>query len=800
MLSNYLKAAYRRLRRQAGYTAIHVTGLAIGLAVCLLIGQYVGHELSYDRHHEKANRIVRVTRAWDGHQGGSGLHLARVSAPIAPALEAAFPEVVETVRIWGNGGLLCRDERCAEVPRLYFAGADVFSVFTIPFVAGRSERALDAPFTVVLTRTVARQYFGDADPTGQTLQLDGEYTLQVTGVIDDPPRNTHFRYGALVSLATLEALLPASRMASWTGYNNYATYLLLREGTDTERLEAQLPAFLDHHRSVDASKESTLNLQPLLNIHLHSDLDGELETNGDVMHVYLFSIIALIVLVTACFNYANLATAQSMRRTQEIGTRKALGAERRWLAGQILIEGVLVAGVAVGGAVMLARLAVPLFERLTSIQLIAVEMPIACVAVVLVGTALLVGLLAAGYPAAVLSALSPTEALHAAHPASTRSRLRTVLIVAQFAISIALIAGVGVLYSQLHYMQTKDLGFEDEHLVVLSSSDAIEQRFGSIRIQLMDHPHVQSVTASEYTPSAPLVNPIDGAAEAAGAMRPFQGLPILPVDFDFVETYGLRVVAGRAFNKERASDSTQAFIVNEAAVRQMGWVSPSEAIGKRVALAGSSVRRQGRVVGVVEDFHFESLRERIAPMLLFVMPERCRLVTVKIDGRDVPQTLDFLKDRWASYRPQAPFSYTFVDQQFDQLYRAEQRVGSVASAFAGLAVFIACLGLIGLTALMTERRRKEIGIRKALGATVHSVVVLLSREYAGLIGVAFVVAAPVVYLAMHRWLQGFAYHVGMSLWVFLGAGLVVAALALATVGAQAVRAARTDPVDVFRYE
>ena len=803
MLKNYLTIALRNLKKQRGYSVINVAGLALGMACCLLILLYVVDEVSYDRYHENAERVYRVTRAWYDEAGNPTLQFAQISPPIGPALQEEMPEVRHAVRILFQGGNLVRYEaQNFREPRFFFAEADIFKLFTIPFIKGDPETALAEPNTVVLSATMAEKYFGTEDPLGKVIRFDNAFDLRVTGVIEDVPANTHFHYDFLASFATFTSQpWSASWATNWGGNNSFATYVLLEEGANPAAVEAKFPAFLDRHYVLHHGASSKLFLQPLTDIHLHSHLDAELEPNGNIAYVYLFSAIAFFILLIACFNFMNLATARATKRAREVSMRKVLGAERRQLIAQFLGESLLLTGIALLFAAMLAELLLPVFNALSGKELHLFGEDVLLVVLGLVGIALFVGLAAGSYPAFFLSAFQPAAVLKKATKGSWRSRVRAVLVVTQFAISIVLLVGVGIIVEQLKYVQNKSLGFDQEQIVLTSTVRAMRQDFEAVRMRLLEHPGVRAVTASEAIPSGQLRNSIDVQAEVNGQIRPFNSLALLAVDHDFTRTYGMEIVAGRTFSKEMASDSTQAFVLNEAAVRKLGWASAEEAVGKFFMLDAESLAdRRGTVVGVVKDFHFESLRERITPMVMYIRPELYWVATIKLAAGDPAEALAFIEAQWQTYTPDAPLSFSFLDQRFGQLYQPEERFGQIAGYFAALAMLIACLGLFGLASFAAEQRTKEIGVRKVLGASARSIVVLLSRDFTRVVLIALVVATPVAYLIMDRWLDSFAYRIDLSWPVFLIAGLAALAIALLTVSYQAIRAALVNPVEALRYE
>lgn len=799
MLKSYLTLAFRALRKHRLYSILNVAGLAVGLASFFLIALFIADEMSYDRYHKDADRVYRVAREWVDAAGDPTLRVARISAPIGPALEAEFADVEAAARIWGNGGLIGYAGEHFDEYGFYFASANVFDVLTIPLLEGNPATALQEPFTIILTAEKARKYFGDEDPMGKVLQLDTEYDLRVTGVVDDLPGNSHFEFDFLASMSTLEAILADDAFSSWRGNNSFGTYVRLAERADADRLEAEFTTYLNRQYTEEQGMTSWLFLQPLTGIHLHSNLATEFGPTGDAVHVYLFATVALLVLLIACFNFMNLATARTARRAREVGVRKVLGARRRQLAVQFLGEALLTSLLALVVGLLLAAVLLPFFNDVAAKDISLNTLQSGGAALALIGVAVVVGLLAGSYPAAYLSAFGPAEALRR-NTGRRRSALYKALVVVQFGIAFVLAAGVGAVFKQLDFVADRPLGFDKEQIVVLPGSEDITRRFGSIRERLMAHPGVQSVTASRLIPSNTLLDQIDVRAEVGRDVELIRGISLLPVDHDFMKTYGVRFAVGRDFSTSMASDSTEAFLLNEAAVRQIGWTSPIEAVGRPITLEGTSLVRSGRVIGVVEDFHFESLHERISPIVFVIMPERHRLVSVKVSGDDLSGVLAFLSERWKDYRPGYPSTYTIIETEVEGMYASERRLGRVLVYFALLALFVACLGLFGLASYAAEERTKEIGIRKVMGATAEQIVALLSKDFARYVVLALVIAAPLVYLASARWLENFAYRTELGAGFFLMIAALILFTALATVSYQAVRAAVADPAKSLRYE
>jgi putative ABC transport system permease protein len=559
---------------------------------------------------------------------------------------------------------------------------------------------------------------------------------------------------------------------------------------------------MDKYYKQDASKESRLHLQRLTDIHLFSHLDSELGVNGDIADVYIFSVVALFVLLIACFNFTNLAVARSIKRAREIGVRKVMGAYRWQLIGQFLSESMMIAFIAVFLAVALVELALPVFNDFSGKELSFLTGSLIAPLIGLLMLAITVGIVAGSYPAFFLSAFRPVKVLKGeVVSGSSRPALRKVLVVAQFAISIVLISGVGMINQQLEYMQSKELGFNKEQLIFFGSSSSRIGDFTSFRNQLLQHPGVRAVTASKFVPSHALVDNIDILAEVGDALKPVNELALLAVDHQFFAAYGMDMAAGRAFSPDFAGDSTEALIVNETAARTIGWKFPGEGVGKRFSLESNFWGdRRGTVVGVVKDFHFESLHERIAPMIFFISPKGYNRISVKIAAANIPETLKFIESVWQRYFPKQSFACDFVDQRFAQLYQAEERLRQVVVFFASLAIFIAGLGLLGLASFLAEQRTREIGIRKILGATVAQVTVLLSKDFLKLVIAANLIAWPVAWYVMKRWLENFAYRSDISWWIFLMSGGVALVIALLTVSFQAIRAALANPVESLRYE
>ncbi len=793
MLKNYLLIAYRTLKRNKGYTFINIFGLAVSIAVCLLILIYVQHELSYDSFHEKAERIYRVVS-----QDTSGTKNAITQPPMGPALVRNFPEVERATRLYGRGKtLVCRKQQCFYEEAGMYADSSIFRVFTFPFVQGDPRTALDAPDAIVLTASMARKYFGEENPMGWTLTLGEDEVHVVTGVVQDVPVGSHFTFDYLTPLP--ETLFGGVSLDEWNRVSAFATYILLQENNDPSTLEENLPAFVETYMGEEQAERQDFSLQPLEEVYL-SDVEVTVGTTGEVRYLYIFSAIAALVLLIACINYVNLATARAAERAREVGVRKAAGATRWQVARQFLGESVLLSMIGLVGALMLAEFLLPAFNALID-QSLAIDYGQDGVLLSgFVGVVLLVGLLAGCYPALFLSTFQPAKVLKG-REGSTRSGgvLHKGLVIFQFAISVALIIGTAVMYQQLQYMQTKTLGLSEEQVVVIPlEGEDLQGSYPTLKRELQQLPAVTGVTGA----SLALTKDFMMIATQPEGTDERQLVSFMQVDYNFMEILNMEIVAGRGLLERRALDADSAVVINEAAAREFGWAEP---LGKRIPFfRGEDVR----VVGVVRDFHYASLREEIAPLMLVAESESADYVMARIrtgdprssPGQALPAALDAIEATYEEFASMYPFTFSFLDDDYDALYRAEQRIGQVIGVFTGFAILIACLGLFGLAAFTAQRRTKEIGIRKVLGASVPSIVMLLSKDFLKLVLVAFVIAAPVAYWAMSTWLEDFAYRIELGPWIFIGAGVLALAIALATVSSQALRAAWANPVEALRSE
>jgi putative ABC transport system permease protein len=798
MIRNYLKVAFRHTARNKAYSLINIVGLAIGMACCILIAQYVLYEASYDNYHLDGDRIFRV--AQDGQSQQERRIGAVTSAPVAPALKEDYPQIEYAARMMRVGNLLVkREEKVFYEERCWFAETDLPRILTISFLEGDSQTALERPNTVVISQRLAQKYFGDELPVGQILNVQG-FDLEVTGVAANCPPNTHLKHEILISFSTLEAT-GYGGLTNWF-LSNFYTYVKLAPNTDLTAFSEQLKAFPERHvgEELKATGETLiLFLQPVRSIHLHSHLIGETEPAGSPLYLYIFSTVGFFILLLACINFTNLTTARFAGRAREVGLRKAVGAGRFRLAVQFLSESVLLSAVALLVALVLVELASPLFNQLTGIGFHIGSLIEPGWLVALVGLALVVGIASGGYPAFFLSAFRPADILRGTSGLGRGGTiLRKVLVVGQFSVSIILVIGTLLAYQQIHFMKNKDLGFDKEQKLVIPLGRAARavESFESAKAEFCRHRGVVGATGSAQLPGQHLSCwTTKLATESDEKLR---AMNYMYVDHDFMPQYGIQVLAGSAFEEQNDDELQGGYIINRTAVEQFGFSTPREAVGKR--MVGCYDEKEMEIMGVVGDFHYRGLQSVVEPLVMLYRPRMFRNLTLTVRTEDVEQTVAFVKEKWQELFPEYPFDYFFLDVSFDRQYRAEERVGKIFALFTFLGLFIACLGLLALASYAAERRTKEIGIRKVLGASVGSIVRLLSKEFLILVALANLIAWPIAYYAMSRWLEEFAYRISIGLETFLLAAIFALIISLITVSTQAVRASLANPVDALRYE
>ena len=785
MLKSFLRIAFRNLLNpsRAGYTLINVVGLAVGMASCVLILLYVQDELSYDRYHEKADRIYRVTL--HGVLAGNPIDIVNTSAPMAATLKADYPEVEASTRLFKffRSVLISREDKAFNEELLFYADSSYFDVFSLPLLQGEQKTALNQPNSMVITEDIAGKYFGKEPAVGKTLTINNGGTLtdyRVTGVCENIPANSHFHFDFLASMTSLNM----SRSTRWISNNNL-TYIALREGANAGALETKLPKIVQKYIAPQiktamgfsydefraSGGEYGFRLQKLTDIHLYSNLDGEIEANGNAAYIVIFSIIAAFILLLACVNFMNLATARSAGRAKEVGVRKAVGSQKKQLIHQFLLEAFVLSGTALVLAVLLAAIALPVFNNLAAKQLSADYLTNPTLIIGLLAITIGVGLAAGAYPAFFLASFKPVEVLKGKLKMGAKSGwLRSSLVVFQFSISMILLIGTFTVKSQLQYIGEKELGFDKEQVIIIDRANSIGNRLDAFENAVAQLPEATLAARSIHLPGRGENGNVYVAQDAP--VREGYLMNELMVGYDFVETLSMGLMKGRAFSRDYGTDSL-AILVNEAAVREFGWDEP---LGKTMTQpdeGGQSVTFH--VIGVVKDFHYRSLHNQIRPAVMVLNPS-ARFVAVKVKPGEAKNAVAALQNVWQDFAPNEPFQYSFFDDDFDKMYRADQRVGQVFGVFAGLGVFIACLGLFGLASFSSEQRTKEIGVRKVLGASVASIFILMAREFTRLVAVAWIISAAVGFFAMQSWLNSFAYRTSLSPTIFLLAGALALSL------------------------
>lgn len=809
MIKNYLKSAWRNIARHKFISFINIFGLTIGITCCLLILTYIINETGYDKYNTNANRTYRVTRIFYSGNGVESLHLSAVAPPFGPLLKSAFPEVQQMTRLYPNGTVILRyKEKLFNEENSFFADEHFFDIFSVDVTNGDKFTALNDPYTVMLTDKIAHKYFGDTDPINKTIILDNtKHEFKVTGIFKPFPVNAHMHPEILISFNTLKdtAMYGEKQLETNYGNNSFYTFLLLPKGYNADNLRKRLPSFLDNYvhmpgmaGNVKTSKFVTLTLQKLTDIHLRSHLDDELESNGDITRVYIFSVIALFILLIACINYMNLSTARSALRAKEIGIRKVIGAQRKEIIRQFLSESVLVTWIALLLAVILTSVLLPYIDKLSNLNLALSELYSWDILVALVALPFIIGLISGIYPALFMSSFKPVKVLKGVFKAGSGGvSFRKVLVVTQFAISIILIVATTVVFQQLRYIQQKSLGFNKDHILTTAYNGDLDKKYDSFRNDLLSIPGVKEAGRSSRIPSGRLLDEQGASVMQNGTLQQVKiDLKCLSTDYGFIPTFGMHMAAGRNFSRDYATDTSN-YILNETAVKMLGWGSPQNAIDKDMVYGGT----KGKVIGVVKDFHFESLHQAIVPMIFYMPPGgNYHRLSLKVGGNNIPATIAAIGDTWHRYLPDVPFDYGFLDQKFQQLYSSEQEQGSLFTIFSCIAIFIACLGLFGLSAFTITQRVKEIGVRKVLGASVPQIVTELSKDFLKLVIVAAVIAFPIAWYIMNKWLLDFASRIDIEWWVFVLAGIIALIIAFATISFQSIKAANANPVKSLRSE
>ena len=793
MLKNYLKIAYRNIRKNKGYTVINVCGLAIGFACCLMVFLFVADELSFDQYHLDKERIYRIA-AREASSTTTG-EAAKTCAAFSQALKDNYPQIEKLARILpvSDGVVKHGNKNFYEKNRVY-SDTDLFSILTIPFIDGNPETALDRPATVVISERMAKKYFENENPLGKTIEINNR-GYEITCVVADPPSQTHFKYDFIVSLKTPEGRYPFD---AWF-LSNFYTYIKLKPNVNINNFSEQLKHVAEiyaREKLAEGDEVVTYFLQPVPDIHLHSHLQGEMEPAIHPVYLIIFAVVGLFILLIACFNFINLNTARSAKRAKEVGMRKVIGARRSQLIWQFLGESLVIILFAIFVTLILIDLSLPYLNELTHKNFTTstiIQPKIFCA---LFGLTLFVTIFASGYPSFFLSGFQPIKTIKSTvNISSGGSGLRRLLVVGQFAISIFLIIGTLVFYQQLHFMKNQYLGFDKEQKLILPLRGpvSIRDNYESVRTEFLKHSSITGVTFSSEVPGE-RSDRWDTKVIGSGENR-YHEMNYTYIDDDFIKQYGMKLISGRSFERGRTTDITGTYIINRMAVQELNWTDPAKAIGKRIEAV-----YEGEIIGVVEDFNYQGLQSIVEPLVLQFRPTRFDRITLNIKIENLAETIAFARTKWKELFPDIPFDYFFLDTAFNQQYQSEERIGAIFSALTFLGLFIACLGLFGLASFITEQKTKEIGIRKVLGATVSGIIFLLSREFIKWIVVANIIAWPLAFFLTKSWLQRFAYRTEIELWIFGFAAAMTLMIALITVSYQSIKAAVADPVRSLRYE
>jgi putative ABC transport system permease protein len=798
MFKNYLKIALRNFWKNKTSSAINIFGLTIGLTSCLLIALYIQHEVSYDSFEKKGSRIARVIMEYSFAGSSESNKGNYTSVRVASVFKRTFPEVESAIKMTEYARVVGYKDKLTDEKRFMYADSTFFDLFSFKLLQGNVHDVLSSPYDVVLTESTAKKYFGNENPIGKALKVGSDSNLyNITGVVQDCPSNSQIKYDFLASFSSL-GITADYEKTYWDA--NYTTYLLLKNENSISSLQAKLPAFMKKEME---GQGATVNfyLEPFDKIHLHSAYGG-FEPNNSITYIYILAAVALLILIIACSTYINLSTARSIERAKEVGVRKVIGAEKDQLFWQFIGESLLICLLAIVLSLAIAVLTLPYFDQLSQKELQAVSLFSLPFISFSIAVAIFVSFIAGSYPAIILSGFQPIKVLKGSFKNTGSGQwLRKSLIVFQFAISVFLIVSTFMMQKQLYYVQHKNLGYDREHVLVMPMDYSMSTHLDLLKQQFKQNPNVLSISRCHRSP----VEGGGGYNMRSDIMPQSQQIATIanPADEDFIKTTGLQLIAGESFNAQDVKDASDTnykkrtfhFVLNESAAKLLGW-TPQEAIGKKMFLGDD---RPGYVKGVVKDFNFQSLHDPIRSYVLF--PDIwSRELLVKLSGNDLPQTISYLGSKWKTLVPSRPFEFRFMDDDYNKLYDAELRLGKVMNLFSSIAILLACLGLFGLSSYTAQQRFKEIGIRKVLGASVSNIIIELSKDFIRLTFVAMIIAFPIAWWAMTKWLQDFTYRTNMSWTIYIIAGALTLLLAIVTVSVHAIRAALTNPVKSLRTE
>ncbi len=797
MLLNYFKLAFRNLRKHKAFSLINILGLSVGLACCVLIGLYISEELNYDRFHAKADRTYRVTRLFKSSDGGAGLHLSRVAPPFATYMKEDFDQIESIARFVNYGGMVKYEDKIFNETSFLWADPEIVDILSFEVIAGEIRNGLGMPNSVVISESASAKYFGGEDPIGKTINYDNEVDLMVRGVFEDFPQTSSFQFDLVGNMNYVISSFGGSQEVIKMWYRNqFATLFILKNNADLPQVEGGLNDFLTRHLGEDATDGNELQIQKLTDIHLHSNLADEQGRNSDIAYIFIFAAIALLILVIACINYMNLATAKASNRAKEVGMRKVFGAAKGNLVYQFLVESVLLVLISVFIAAGISLLTLPAFRSFTGLELDLGRLLTGATILKILAFSLLIGILAGSYPAFYLTKFRILKVLKGKVSAGSRNAsLRKILVVFQFTISIILVVSTIVVFQQLNFIQNKSLGYDKDQMMIISSNSELQQNYNAFKGELTKLAGVRSVGGSIFIPSSQLLNSqgsaeieVNGELKSTGV-----GLKDLSVDHDFLTTYDMEILQGRNFSREFETDTAN-FILNQTAVKRIGWDDAEDAVGQFITYGGV----RGQVIGVLKDFHFESLQSEIQPVILTLNTRRNGALSVKVEAGNIASTIDQIEDIYSGFAPNFPIRFNFLDERFETLYQTESQRSELFTVFSGLAIFLACLGLFGLTSFTVIQRSKEISIRKVLGASVNQIVGILSKEFVMLVVVSMVLAFPLAWYFMGDWLAGYAYRIDLTWVPFIAAAIVAGMIAFLTISIQTFKAAVSNPSDSLR--
>lgn len=798
MFKNYIKIAFRNISRTKVFSFINIIGLAIGMTGTLMILMYIANELSYENFHENRDQIFRVSVEFGDKN--NRMRFAGAMPALGPALVEEFPEVENAVRFERDEHTLLEyNEKKFHDQNLFFADPSIYKVFSFTILKGSQETALDDPFSMVITEEKAQKLFGREDPLGKMIIYNSKHPVKITGVMKNIPANTHLKCDFLMSFSSLKSLGRVPERP-WNVFGDTYTYLLVKENASVDDLKLKIHGLLERNTNKSFTELITFDLLSLTDIHMKSKAIVDLAPRGNMTYVYAFSSVAVFVLLIACFNFMNLSTARSLRRMKEVGMRKVLGAKRLQIIKQFLGESLVITLLAVALALVLFELFYPVLNAFLENSLSIGQQNFRYLFGIVPLVVIIVGVLAGSYPAFFLSKCRPIHAITDGFSTiSARSGFRRILVIAQFTIAVILIIGTTVIFRQLDFMKNSDLGFKKENVVLVNfrpRSPGFSGKYSVLLNEFQQHPQVVSV-AGAYTVPGRFSKETKTIQRRTGSSVERFSIQAISVGFDYIASMGMEIVEGRNFSRDIPSDEGYGMLLNREAIKQLNLSDP---IGEKFVVPGSGGRREMTVVGVVKDFHVYSLKKKIEPLMLYINPDYFYNIVMQIRPDETQNTLAGLEKTWKSIFPDTLFEYDFLKNAYNRLYISEEKIGQLLTLFSGLAIFVACMGLFGLASYMAEQRHKEIGIRKVLGADVSRIVFLLSKDFTKSVLIANLIAWPIAYFIVFKWLQNYAYRTDIGFWTFLAAGLVVLSIALFTVSYQAIKAARANPVDTLRYE